>query len=480
MKKKVTAKPSAERTLPKKSKYDDILNDGWADDVELHYPEGSWRPPSPADDLEIMDFENTSPLPVIPEEEDDYDDVHVNVRKVSASKKHPAAAKKKTAGTMPAESSKKTGKSKKAKKGFRAFLIFMIVWLCGLSLTVALLLKRFYSFLEKYEATYQASLPIHEMENLFASYFEPRDMDSIYNMLSAKPQISPLESEEDLKQYMYSLMAEKTLSYKPSENYTDELPEYYIEADDYIIGRALFRKDPTNTRDYEFPVWYLSELEYYTQPLEHFRITVPDNYTVKVNGVTLDDSYLLSTTEISVEREFFEPYVTSLVDFKEYQGDGLYLTPEVTILNENGNPAENVVADTENNIYSAEYEPDPADREGMEQFAIRAVGAYANYISQDLSDAELASYFTPDNIFLYYAKNNSSRTFYTRHSSVTIENAEIRDFQAYSEDAYYCEVYLEQWMKLSYGGSEPEVVPTDCHIYVVKYNGEWKVNGIKF
>ncbi|MBR3516006.1 MAG: hypothetical protein IKO10_06805 [Lachnospiraceae bacterium] len=476
MKKKPEQKNTADMSVKTKNKYADIYNDGWADDVELHYPEGSWHP---TDDLEIMDFENTSPLPVITEEDLDADDYEedvppVTVRKVSASRKETVPS------TDAHTSAPKKSRKKKRKKGSAAYRIFLYIWLGGLAIAIAVFLNWFYSYLERYEENYQKSRPYHEMDRLFSSYFEPMDMDSIYNMLSAKPEISAFETEEDIKQYMYSLMADKTLSYKTTENYTDEFPEYYIEADGYIIGKAVFRKDPTKMLDDLFPIWYLSELEYYTQPLEHFRITVPDNYTVKVNGVTLDDSYLLSTTEISVEREFFEPYVTSLVDFKEYQGDGLYLTPEVTILNENGNPAENVVADTENNIYSAEYEPDPADREGMEQFAIRAVGAYANYISQDLSDAELASYFTPDNIFLYYAKNNSSRTFYTRHSSVTIENAEIRDFQAYSEDAYYCEVYLEQWMKLSYGGSEPEVVPTDCHIYVVKYNGEWKVNGIKF
>ncbi|MBO6299408.1 MAG: hypothetical protein J6N53_11260 [Lachnospiraceae bacterium] len=479
MKKKPVENNPSDTAVKNKTKYSDIYNDGWADDVELHYPEGSWHP---TDDLEIMDFENTSPLPVIPEEddEDDYADVHINVKKVSISKKTQNGARANPAGNTSAESVKKSVRRKKRKKGSRAFLIFMIVWLTALSLTIAVLLKRFYSFLEKYEATYQASRPVHEMEKLFDSYFEPRDMDSIYNMLSVKPALSAFETEEDVKQYMYSLIEDKTLSYKPTENYNEELPEYYIEADDYIIGKALFRKDPTTSLDYEFPVWYLSEMEFYTQPMEQFRITVPENYTVRVNGVVLDDTYLSSTTEISVEKEFFEPYVTSIVDFKDYEGDGLYRKPEVSILNASGNPAENIYADTENNIYSAEYEPDPADREGMEEFAIHAVSAYANYISQDLSDAELAKYFTPDNIFLYYAKNNSSRTFYTRHSSVTIENAEIRDFQAYSEDAYYCEVYLEQWMKLSYGGSEPEVVPTDCRIYVVKYNGEWKVNGIKF
>ena len=147
MKKRVSQTSAPEKAAPKKSKYDDILNDGWADDVELHYPEGSWRPPSPADDLEIMDFENTSPLPVIPEDEEDddeYEDLPVTVKKVSATKTSPKAAK-----GNASDASAKDKKKKKRKKGSRAFRIFLCLWLGGLAITLAILLRQFYTFLEK-------------------------------------------------------------------------------------------------------------------------------------------------------------------------------------------------------------------------------------------------------------------------------------------------------------------------------------------
>ena len=97
MKKKPVEKHPSEKAVHNKTKYSDIYNDGWADDVELHYPEGSWHP---TDDLEIMDFENTSPLPVITEEdleEDEndyeYEDRPVTVKKVSISKSSRDASK---------------------------------------------------------------------------------------------------------------------------------------------------------------------------------------------------------------------------------------------------------------------------------------------------------------------------------------------------------------------------------------------------
>ena len=80
MKKKPVKNQPSDTTVPNKTKYSDIYNDGWADDVELHYPEGSWHP---TDDLEIMDFENTSPLPVITEEDLEDDDYEYEDRPVT-------------------------------------------------------------------------------------------------------------------------------------------------------------------------------------------------------------------------------------------------------------------------------------------------------------------------------------------------------------------------------------------------------------
>ena len=63
---------------------------------------------------------------------------------------------------------------------------------------------------------------------------------------------------------------------------------------------------------------------------------------------------------------------------------------------------------------------------------------------------------------------------------VDFKNVEVRDFISYTDDMYYCEVYLEQWMQMNRGSSEPEVVPTDGRFYFVKVNGKWKISGIEY
>ena len=42
------------------------------------------------------------------------------------------------------------------------------------------------------------------------------------------------------------------------------------------------------------------------------------------------------------------------------------------------------------------------------------------------------------------------------------------------------EVYVEQWMQMYWGSDEPEVIPTDAHVYFVRSNGNGYVGGIQY
>ena len=50
----------------------------------------------------------------------------------------------------------------------------------------------------------------------------------------------------------------------------------------------------------------------------------------------------------------------------------------------------------------------------------------------------------------------------------------------YSDEVVYMEVYVEQWMQMYWGSDEPEVIPTDAHVYFVKIDGKWYVGGIQY
>lgn len=424
------------------------LNDGWADDVSLVYPEGRWRPEGELTSVST----NTEEEPASGEQE----------QTTSSSSSNLASPKKVT--------------KSKGKKKRNTFRTFMIVWLGSLAIIIAIALGYFYQFLERYEAAYQISRPYHDMDDIM-SVFESRDIDTIYNMLTLHPVICDFENEDTIKGYMLSLLADKELTYVKGNHYTEDYPEYYIEADGYIVAELSLLKSPVESHDYGFPVWYISSFEFYTIATEECRIEAPENCTVYINGIAVSDNYCCQDHIELEENVFVQPYA-SLPQVRDYYTSGLYTAPTVTAIDCFGNPSP-VSYNAETKTYEVAFSSASDDAESMKQYAIDAVTAYANYVSNDSPDDALDGYFASDCEILAMIKANTSRQYYTAHHTPEIKNVEVVDFIVYSEDVYYCEVYLEQHMLLSWGG-DPEIVPTDAHFYFVNINGEWKVTGIQY
>lgn len=416
------------------------IHDGWADDVALIYPESSWKP----DDGELT---------TLPLELEEY--IRESVDTSAEKEESP------------------TSTNEKPKTHY--FRTFLIIWLGTIAIVIAYALGYFYDFLDSYEQAYQASRPYHTMDDVM-QYFYEMDMDTVYQMQTSLPEITQFETEDNVREYMADLLDGKIITYENTAYYNDDFPEYHILADGYVVATVALRKSQTDHMDYDFPVWYVSSFEFYTQPLEEFKIEVPENFSVYVNGIELTNSYYVNRTSPD-ENRFVEPY-TVLPDMETYYGNGLYLEPTVTVINNFG--TEYVVLPIEDtNEYIIPYPSDCGEAEEMQAFAVEAVTTYANYISNDTPANALDPYFPADSILLPLIKANTSRQYYTSHYTPEIQNVEIRDFIVYDEDTFYCEVYLEQSMVLSWG-RDPEIVPTDGHFYFVRIDGEWKVSSIAY
>ncbi|MBR6987040.1 MAG: hypothetical protein IKH82_03110, partial [Clostridiales bacterium] len=92
----------------------------------------------------------------------------------------------------------------------------------------------------------------------------------------------------------------------------------------------------------------------------------------------------------------------------------------------------------------------------------------------------LDKYFPKGSQSLSYIKRNSARQYFTSHGSVSIHNEEVRDCIVFSDNVVYMEAYVEQYMQMYWGSDEPEVLPTDVHLYFVKIDGKWLIGGIQY
>ncbi len=376
----------------------------------------------------------------------------------------------------PKQDKAPSGKQKPARK-ISKFTLGLVIWLVVLTLAICIGLIWFNGFLGTYEELYQESLPYHQAEST-VELFAKQDMDSIWAMIKEKPKLTEFEKESALKKYMKNLIKDKEFTYKQTEDYSESAPEYYICSGEYIIAKLKLAEDETQQPKYGFKAWKPGDLVFYTAADHNLKVTLPEGYTLKVNGVEVPADYKTEQGIDAEENKYLQPYA-ELPKQCVYEVSGLYAEPKVKIADENGKEVK-ASKDKTTGEYVIGSRAECPDKDKAEQFAISFTKDFANFISQDAGNYALDKYFPKNSKTLRDIKRNSAREWYTRHGKVDIKNEQIKDFICYTKDIVYVEAYVEQHMEMFWGSKEREVVKTTAHLYLCRINGSWKVAGIRY
>lgn len=437
------------------------IHDGWADDVSLVYPEGSWRP----------DDEELTAISIADEEEEILEDADSGSDSLECD---DSGETKKTVPQIKGTVDEQLEKVKMSKKKISGFLVFMICWVVVLSIAIGIFLMMFHDYLVKYEAAYQQSRPYHVMDDLMESFIE-YDFNTLYGYMTMPPVINQFENRDDLSYFMYELLDGKKISYVKSENYTEDCPEYYVTADDYIVATVALRKSPVDSLDYDFPVWYVTNFEYYTEPQYNVRIKAPSDYVVTVNGVRLTEDYLISSVSDNNAWQYFGDNV-ELPNENKYEIDDFYRMPVVLATNSFGNEAS-----VEFNNLTGYYEVTLGEDENinvLKQLAISAAEIYSNYVSHDLTKGEFESCFTDDATIVPIIEEAVATNFFANHKEYRFENEVVDNIEIYSSNAFCAEVTVDQIIVTDWGS---EVSRTNhATYYFVRMADQWKICQIEF
>ena len=367
--------------------------------------------------------------------------------------------------------------AEKKKPGISKFTKGLILWLIVLTVAICIGLIWFNSFLGKYEQLYQSSLPYHQADSTL-ELFANGDLDQIWNLIKEKPKVSEFENDATLKKYMNSIIKDKEFTYKQTEDYAENAPEYYICTGEYIIAKVKLAEDEENKLPYGFKNWKVGDIEFYTAADYNLKLTLPETYKLTVNGKEVPAGYKTQEGLEPEQNKYLKPYA-ELPDQCIYEIKGLYEEPVIKITDSEGKEVKADI-DKSSGEYKVGYSAECPDKEEAEKFAISFTKDFANYISQDAGNYALDKYFPKNSKTLKDIKRNSSREWYTRHGKVDIKNEQVKEFICYTKDIVYVEAYVEQHMEMFWGSKEREVVKTTAHLYLCKINGSWKVAGIKY
>lgn len=231
---------------------------------------------------------------------------------------------------------KKIRKQRKKRSAFW-FIFGMLVYAAVFLGGVYYGLKQLWVYLEAYEA----SRPYHAidayMEQLTKEHIA-ECADDIIAMVDHN-----LQSEEECRQVvMDAIEGEITYGRKASEC-TETKQVYVVRCGDLVVGS--FAIEAGKADEYGFTPWEFAEDSYNLDFLRNETIistTAPAGYPVYVNGVLLDESYIVDeqTYEFDVFEEFYDDYDLPTYTVVTYEAGPFMNEMQMEITDPEGNPYE--------------------------------------------------------------------------------------------------------------------------------------------
>jgi len=353
------------------------------------------------------------------------------------------------------------------------FLVFCVIWFFFLILAAVLFLGKFHQYLISYEAEYQASLPEHAADDA-VEIISSGNMLAVHYMQTEKPEISEFETEENLCNYMASLVEGKTIAWAKTDEYTEEAPDYYITADEYIVARLTLEKSKTEERPYKLPCWDTSLFEFYTEAQHSVRVSCPTSMKVTINGHEIDNKYCYKN-DPSKGGEYFGDEI-ELPHVRTYLVKDLYEKATVEAFLPDNTKIKPEYNSTRG-MYVVPFTVSEEVKTEMLDFMQKAATTYIHYVANDASQAQAAAYFKSGTNYLQMVEYGTSRQYYPWHR-IQSEECEVVEFCPYDDDHFYCQMDIHQVLLL-YGTTETPV-DTECRYYCVRTADGFKVCGLEY
>lgn len=330
--------------------------------------------------------------------------------------------------------------AKKRKNRGMGFACFMAVYAVIALAAIAVGLVWFWGYIEAYEA----SRPHVAID----AYLEKMTKERIVERCSTVLEQTDLniQNEEECLGYLRdALKGEITYARKASAS-TDTQHTYILRCRSRVVGSFVIeasREDRYGFRQWEFREDHfdLSEL----MGTEVISITVPQGYEVRVNGVTLNDSYIVDeqTRKYAILEEFYGSYELPEMVLQTYQaGPFLNVTFEIEAFDPEGNPFLMDESFDENVMIRL---GDETVKQELDQFLEAFIGSYVLF-SGCANDnpygnyAQVMHYVVPDSKLAKHMREALDGLIYAKSKGDEVADIFVNHYISLSEGSYLCDV----------------------------------------
>ena len=315
----------------------------------------------------------------------------------------------------------------------RGALIFLAtamgLLLCGLILLICVMFP-----LSRVLEQYESVQPEYVAQEVYDTLFADPDWELLYDLAGVKN--TAFEGKEAFVSYMEDKTAGQELICRQDSTGLSGDLRYTLSANGEILAAYTLKETEGSTL---YANWVLDGVEvYFTREKSVTVVTSPD-CTVYINGVALDDSYLVLYTDTVAEKHL--PDGVHGYRSQELYMDGLLWTPEVVVLDEEYNQLP-VYYSAATDTYSTEIPTSPEITEDEIAIVLEAAQTQALFDVRACNISQLRQHFDPNSQL--YADLTDAEPFCDSYKSHVFdeESFTVTDYYRYSDTLFSVRVSL--------------------------------------
>lgn len=318
-------------------------------------------------------------------------------------------------------------------------------------------------WLEEWLTQYQASQPDVKSEQVFAQRFSEPDWAALYDELGHTD--TKFETAEHYARYMEQKIADNQITYYETSAGLSGDHKYVVTAGEEKLATFTLT-DMAGEEDMIRDWQYASAEIFYTREKSAWICTDQD-VTVYINGVPLDESYLMKTLQTDAEGYLSEEEHGLRRQWMYV--DGLLVDPEITAKNAAGEMVE-LCYSSDSGMYEQLFAPMEISEEERSA-VIEAAKVYCRYMIGANESGTLSKYFDKemDNYKTILYGDNWMQDY----KSYNFSEAELTSFYRYSDSHF--SVRLAMTLNVKRNNGTIKEYPLDTTFFLKKQEDNWLV-----
>ena len=330
--------------------------------------------------------------------------------------------------------------AKNKKKSGKKFVWFMVIYTLIFVMLAGAGLFWFWGFMEAYEAS-RPHKPVEAyMQQLTAEHIVDNCTDLIAQV------DHNIQSEEDCRNILLEELAGEFTYARKASACTETSQTYVLRIGKQVIG--YFTTETTQEDGYGFAPWVFSGAEFdlsYLLTQEKVSAVVPDGYAVRINGFTLDESYIVrqDEEEFEVLKHYYDDFKLPMYVLNTFEA-GPFLREEFTaeLLDPQG---EIFVFDESFDKNILIHNCDEATEKELSEFVNKFLDIYVIFTGCANDDRinnfnRIKPYIVPNSDLIYRMEAALDGMQFAQSLGDKVDTVTIHHFVQMAADVYLCDV----------------------------------------